>query len=79
MMGFIKTFNHFLHQHKKDIAIMERSPSWIYRENYQNVSEYNEEDMEEYIRDVMTGYLHGGVIYDRTQVMIWFHVIVGSF
>ena len=69
MMGFIKIISHFLSLTKNEIAVMERS-SWVYHENYQTVSDYDAEEMEEYIRDVMTGYLHDGVIYDRTQVNI---------
>lgn len=78
-MGFIKLLSHFLQYQKKDIVAMERS-SWVYHENYKVVSEYDAEEMEEYIKDVMTGYLHDGVIYDRTQVSIGPpRVIVGDF
>lgn len=74
MKGFTRLLSHFLQYQKKDIVVMERS-SWIYRENYKMVSEYNDEELEEYIRDVMTGFLHDGVLYDRSQVSILYGVL----
>lgn len=75
MMGFIKLLSFFLSNQRRQIDIMERS-SWVYHENYQNVSNYDSIEMEKYIREVMTGYHHDGVIYDRTEVIIIKLVII---
>jgi hypothetical protein len=69
MMGFIKLLSFFLSNQRRQIDIMERS-SWVYHENYQNVSNYDSNEMEEYIREVMTGYHHDGVIYESCSNLI---------